>query len=47
MFSLLGGIIATAATTALSAFSEGVVTSVIAYAAVKSAAKANITLKKQ
>lgn len=46
MFSLLGGIAAVVSTTALSAFSEGLVTSIIAYAAVKSTAKANITLKK-
>ena len=46
MFSLLGGIVAAAATTALGAFSEGLVTSVIAYAAVKSTAKENISLKK-
>lgn len=46
MFSLLGGIAAAVTTTALSAFSEGLVTSVIAYAAVKSTAKASITLKK-
>ena len=46
MFSLLGGIFAAATTTALGAFSEGLVTSVIAYAAVKSTAKASITLKK-
>lgn len=46
MFSLLGGIVAVAATTALGAFSEGLATSVIAYAAVKSTAKANISLKK-
>lgn len=46
MFSLLGSIVAATATTALGAFSEGLVTSVIAYAAVKSSAKASITLKK-
>lgn len=46
MFSLLGGMVAAATTTALSAFSDGLITSVIAYATVKNAAKANISLKK-
>lgn len=46
MFTLLTGVVAAATTTALSAFSEGLVTSLVAYAAVKSSAKANISLKK-
>lgn len=45
MISLLS-LVATATTTALSAFSEGLVTSLVAYTAVKSTAKANISLKK-
>ena len=45
MFSLLG-LVAATATTALGAFSEGLVTSVIAYAAVKGGTKANLNIKK-
>ena len=47
MFSLFTGIVAAAATTTLGAFSEGLVTSLIAYAAVKNGVKGNLTLKKQ
>ena len=46
MFSLITSIAAATATTALGAFSEGLVTSLVAYAAVKSTAKANISIKK-
>ena len=46
MFSLLGGIVAAAATTALGAFSEGMAVSILAFVAVKNTAKANISLKK-
>lgn len=45
MFSLLG-IVAATATTALSAFSEGLVTSLVVYSVAKGSAKANISLKK-
>lgn len=46
MLSLITGIVAVATTTALSAFSEGLITSVVAYAAVKGASKANVSIKK-
>lgn len=46
MFSLLGGIAAAVTTTALSAFSEGLITTIVVFSAVKSTAKASITLKK-
>lgn len=46
MFSLLGGIVAATATTALGAFSEGVAISVIAFGMISNTAKANISLKK-
>lgn len=45
MFSLLG-LVAATATTALGAFSEGLTVSIVAYSAVKGAAKSNISLKK-
>lgn len=46
MLSLLTGVVAAATTTALGAFSEGMVTALVAYTAVKNTAKANINLKK-
>ena len=48
MFSLLGGIVAAAATTALGAFTEGVVVSIIAYGMMSNSntSKASISLKK-
>lgn len=46
MFSLVTGILAAAATTTFGAFSEGLVTSLIAYAAVKNGVKGNLSLKK-
>ena len=46
MFSLLGSFVVAAATTALGAFSEGLVTSRACYAVVKGGAKASLNLKK-
>ena len=46
MFTLIGGIVAATATTALSAFSEGLVTSLVVYTVSQGAGKANLTLKK-
>lgn len=46
MFSLLGSFVVAAATTALGAFSEGLVTSLACYVVVKGGAKANLSLKK-
>ena len=45
MFSLLG-LVATATTTALGAFSEGLVTSLVVYTVAKGSGKANLGLKK-
>ena len=46
MFSLIGGIVAAATTTALSAFSEGLVTSLVVYTVAKGGAKATLNIKK-
>ncbi len=46
MFSLLTGIVTAAATTTLGAFSEGVVTALLAGAVVKNSVKGSISLKK-
>ena len=46
MFSLLGGIVAAAATTALGAFTEGVAISIVACGMISNKARANIALKK-
>ena len=45
MFSLIG-LVTAAATTTFGAFSEGLVTALIAYAAVKNGVKGNLSLKK-
>ena len=48
MFSaLIGSVVAAATTTALSAFSEGLVTSLVVYTVAKGGAKATLSLKKQ
>ena len=47
MFSaLIGSVVAVATTTALSAFSEGLVTSLVVYTVAKGGAKATLSLKK-
>lgn len=46
MFSFITSIVAATATTALGAFSEGLVTSLVCYAAVKGGAKATLSIKK-
>ena len=47
MFSaLIGSVVVAATTTALSAFSEGLVTSLVVYTVAKGGAKATLSLKK-
>lgn len=46
MFSLLTGLVTAAATTTFGAFSEGLVTSLLACAVVKNGVKGNVSLKK-
>lgn len=44
--ALFGSVVAAATTTALSAFSEGLVTSLVVYTVAKGRAKATLSLKK-
>jgi len=46
MFSLLGGIVAVATTTAVGAFADGMIVPIVATIAIKNSARTNISLRK-